>query len=146
MKIGNVTFTEEEWAEKQRLALIKSKKQDVKVGVLLLLILGMVVGFIYLTVDHFMAPTLGSDNSAYELSKITRGEKLVLNHLKDPSSARFSGVLPGKSALICGRVNSKNSFGGYTGAQGFVVNLIGEVYLQNSTDPDTFISLWNTKC
>ena len=42
--------------------------------------------------------------------------------LKDPSSAQFgrAWVVNVKGApMVCGTVNSKNSFGGYAGAQGF---------------------------
>lgn len=43
--------------------------------------------------------------------------------LKDPDSAQISGVRVGMSPngylLACGWVNSKNSFGGYTGKQPF---------------------------
>lgn len=51
-------------------------------------------------------------------------EEAVKRNLKDPGSAEFgtmSGKLTGeKSAIVCGSVNAKNSFGGYTGDRGFV--------------------------
>jgi hypothetical protein len=43
--------------------------------------------------------------------------------LKDPSSAKYEDVRAYRLAsgyVFCGRVNSKNSFGGYTGFQRFV--------------------------
>jgi hypothetical protein len=51
-------------------------------------------------------------------------EEAVKQTLKDPGSAEFgtmSGKLTGeKSAIVCGNVNAKNSFGGYTGDRSFV--------------------------
>jgi hypothetical protein len=49
--------------------------------------------------------------------------------LKDPDSARFGGmgsasyVRDEASMLVCGWVNGRNSFGGYTGSQPFMGNL-----------------------
>ncbi len=43
----------------------------------------------------------------------------IIPTLKDPDSARFSPPVasqqPDGSVLVCGSVNAKNSFGGYTG-------------------------------
>jgi hypothetical protein len=44
----------------------------------------------------------------------------VLSVLKDPDSARFADLHPGKSDAVCGTVNARNGFGGYTGARAFV--------------------------
>lgn len=47
----------------------------------------------------------------------------VRESLKDPDSARFGSMaaarLPGGGLFVCGFVNAKNSFGGYTGDQLF---------------------------
>jgi hypothetical protein len=57
-------------------------------------------------------------------------EKAVTARLKDPDSARFSGlrVVSGepdakgyRHVFVCGSVNAKNSFGGYGGDARFVV-------------------------
>jgi hypothetical protein len=54
--------------------------------------------------------------------------KFIISSLKDPDSAKFSDMKilkashsDGSFTFICGRVNAKNSFGGYTGFQDFVV-------------------------
>lgn len=48
-------------------------------------------------------------------------ENGVKRGLKDPESARFGSTAAGQSpdgfVVVCGYVNAKNSFGGYTGAQ-----------------------------
>lgn len=52
---------------------------------------------------------------------------VIVEMLKDPESARFSDVVgvervsaPG-SVVICGKVNAKNSYGGYVGSVPFMV-------------------------
>lgn len=50
-------------------------------------------------------------------------EREVKALLKDPESAQFTDVTfhqGGPVPVICGKVNSKNGFGGYGGPQGFV--------------------------
>lgn len=55
---------------------------------------------------------------------ISKGKDMVASALKDPKSATFSDVFmrvdkstnDTKSGYLCGLVNSKNSFGGYTGS------------------------------
>ena len=59
--------------------------------------------------------------------------------LKDPDSAKFSGLIgvrsiaaPPDKYSICGKVNAKNSYGGYTGFTRFAV-LDSSVILADST-------------
>lgn len=55
----------------------------------------------------------------------------VSARLKDPASARFSNVHyydGGPVEVVCGSVNSKNGFGGYTGDQTFIYS--GKAILQ----------------
>ncbi len=67
------------------------------------------------------------ENKAKEKQQIEENKEqlkqLVTEHLKDPSSATFRNLTltQGESGLaLCGEVNSKNSFGGYTGYSEFV--------------------------
>lgn len=76
--------------------------------------------------------------------------KIVKSRLKDPDSAKFeevtvyterlsfkSGTILISGGSICGRVNSKNSFGGYTGSKDFVASvLINGTTGAFNTDPD----------
>jgi hypothetical protein len=52
----------------------------------------------------------------------------VTKSLKDPESARFGAMIGGKSSkgtiTVCGYVNAKNSFGGYTGEKPFTGVLV----------------------
>ncbi len=51
-----------------------------------------------------------------------KARNAVLAALKDPDSAVFEGLYMGNSPaknVVCGFVNAKNSFGGYTGKKRF---------------------------
>lgn len=62
---------------------------------------------------------------------VSKGQEMVASTLKDEESARFAGVFMKESESIgdthygrlCGYVNSKNSFGGYTGDRRFSANV-----------------------
>ena len=66
---------------------------------------------------------------------IIQAENTVRTRLKDPDSARFAGVsLNEKTGSICGWVNAKNSWGGYTGMTEFVLIVpTGEFVLRPAT-------------
>jgi len=68
-----------------------------------------------------------SYNKTTDAKKIVwmdRGKSAAKEKLKDPSSAKFRNVYFHKGAkgipMTCGEVNSRNSFGGYSGYQKFV--------------------------
>jgi hypothetical protein len=56
-------------------------------------------------------------------AEIAKAKKNVVDNLKDPDSARFPGtfkkIRSGDDEVVCGRVNARNSFGGYTGGKTF---------------------------
>ena len=76
------------------------------------------------------------------------GKKAVESILKDPDSARFSMVAPSKIGgivVVCGNVNSKNSFGGYTGEQRFISGGKSDTtFLERSVSG--FDDLWTKYC
>jgi hypothetical protein len=54
---------------------------------------------------------------------LTRAQSATRSILKDPDSAQFSGLVAhqnGRDTVVCGFVNAKNGYGGYTGRQGFI--------------------------
>ena len=77
----------------------------------------------------------------------------VLKVLKDPDSAQFRDmtvVAPTKinknqTGIVCGEVNSKNSFGGYTGFHPFIV-ISAIPMVQGEDNYSTFRRLWNREC
>lgn len=55
----------------------------------------------------------------------------ITNMLKDPGSAQFQGVgLNAARTALCGRVNAKNSMGGYIGFSSFIVTTDGQIGIQ----------------
>lgn len=60
-------------------------------------------------------------------SETGRVEELVRSQLKDPDSAKFREITKkADGQYFCGEVNAKNSMGGYTGYQPFVVGPMNE--------------------
>ncbi len=79
----------------------------------------------------------------------------VRRGLKDPDSARFEGIIGGRSAkgdmIACGYVNSKNSFGGYVGMQpfgGMLTNVAGQQFtlIMIGSDQSARFALAATTC
>ena len=63
-------------------------------------------------------------------SNIGEKRKLVTSSLKDPSSSQFRNEIM-KSGWLCGEVNSKNSYGAYTGFTRFVALDSRDAYLEH---------------
>ncbi len=76
------------------------------------------------------------------------GKKAVKRLLKDPESAEFRNIdyinKDSGGGYICGEVNSKNSFGGYSGWQHFVSSGTKSAYLEEQVS--SFRSIWNEFC
>ena len=68
-------------------------------------------------------------------------KETILSMLKDPDSAKFGDVFVGRNGTMCGTVNSKNSFGGYTGAQVFTVDAEFVRIGDNGA-----VATWNKNC
>lgn len=73
----------------------------------------------------------------------------IRRKMKDPDSARFEGVFfsaSGVTPVACGRVNAKNSFGGYGGFQRFIAagDIIG--ILEEETAQGQFSKDWARLC
>lgn len=69
----------------------------------------------------------------------------VLARLKDPDSAKFGQIVARDSGIVCGYVNSKNSFGGYTGDKAFIYFTKKEVAVIQGEAKD-FEGVWNKQC
>jgi hypothetical protein len=80
-----------------------------------------------------------TDEAVYEAAK-----KAVIQQLKDPDSAKFGSlarqtkpnVRGEPTDIVCGAVNARNSFGGYSGMSGFVY-FVGDprVYFADGSGP-----------
>lgn len=73
-----------------------------------------------------------------EAALIARGQAEAKALLKDPESARFRNVHIGIDILgnkkVCGEINAKNAFGGYTGFTPFVFH--GRAAILSGTPQD----------
>lgn len=54
------------------------------------------------------------------MSYILGEQEKIKGRLKDPASAEFRNVFVSSSYAVCGEVNAKNSFGGYSGYVRFI--------------------------
>jgi hypothetical protein len=79
-------------------------------------------------ISHAVSATLTEDQSI-------KAKTLVADTLKDPESAKFKHLKAAEAVgmdgsvrvMVCGFVNGKNSYGGYTGYSAFTVVLTGFV-------------------
>ena len=73
-------------------------------------------------------------------------EQAVKARLKDPASATFRGQLVGRSGIPCGEVNSKNSFGGYSGFTRYAASGGGTVFFEEDLPSGEFQKVWDQLC
>lgn len=97
------------------------------------------------------APDTVADEQSKRAIWVARGQEAAKAKLKDPGSAQFRAVYfnRGKDGLpvTCGEVNSKNSFGGYSGHQKFISAGNPELtYLEEQMAAGDFAKVWNTLC
>lgn len=83
-----------------------------------------------------------------DAQEIGEAEYAVTQTLRDPGSASFQDVAvirnPG-SVAVCGAVNAKNGFGGYTGPARFMAR--NQVALVETADnAREFAKVWNRAC
>jgi hypothetical protein len=75
-----------------------------------------------------------------ELSERIQGN--VISKLRDPDSAQFRDlrlVRTDTMAYLCGQVNSRNAFGGYTGFQLFFASPISQVVTEENDNTGSVI-------
>jgi ribosomal protein L37E len=124
-----------------------------------LLLVSVTVLFLYLAFSDPVPTPAGSpgvqtNNNSGSKAKIDKSTLLVVGklavkkRLKDPDSAEFKDVFANVGeniSVACGYVNSKNSFGGYTGYQRFISNGLSEgTFLENEME-DVY-AVWNKLC
>ncbi len=88
--------------------------------------------------------------TAKEIAYIGKEIAAVKVRLKDPKSATFSGVYVSRTAgvpVVCGYVNSKNSFGGFSGAQKFISASAADIVVTEEDMADGEMpDLWRKVC
>lgn len=90
-----------------------------------------------------------------EFTAVTDTKALIQKQMRDPSSAVFEKVdgytdrkYKGQAVtVVCGAVNGKNGFGGYTGMRRFVRISELDILVFKADDYDKkFSALWNSLC
>jgi len=80
---------------------------------------------------------------------IDLGKKIVTGKLKDPESATFKNArvyYNGGATVVCGEVNSRNSFGGMAGFQRFVSAGSNATFLEEQMTRGTMNETWARFC
>jgi hypothetical protein len=112
----------------------------------LLLVLSIVV-FSWLQNDE-TAERDKDDESVNAAKYIYHHEQRIKDQLKDRDSAEFRGVYVSKASghpVVCGYVNAKNSFGGYSGFQRFISAGTIQVLASNMTQEE-MDKTWKLLC
>ncbi|MFV3402855.1 hypothetical protein ACNFIC_02720 [Pseudomonas sp. NY15463] len=88
-------------------------------------------------------PSEESKAAMQEIRMQRMAREFVSSGLKDPENAQFRN-----QRGMCGEVNSKNSFGAFTGFQGFIAGSKELVVLQRDSrlKPEEFSQLWSKFC
>ncbi len=90
------------------------------------------------------------DNPSKQIAWIGLSKDAVRSRLREPSSATFRNVIfhvyEGRMPMVCGEVNAKNGFGGYTGYQGFIASGDALVFLESELEAGEFVKSWNMIC
>lgn len=73
-------------------------------------------------------------------------EAAVRSKLKDPGSAQFQNQRVSTKGAACGEVNSKNSFGGYTGFTRYIFAGKDLTIFENDMAPGEFDVSWRQVC
>lgn len=105
------------------------------------------IGFLFYNCSGEKTPQQLKANS--DTVSIVQARDVVRGMLKEPGSADFTDERISTSGAYCARVNAKNSFGGFSGAQRVVViggmgAIEGDAGL--SGDAASFASLWSSAC
>jgi hypothetical protein len=80
---------------------------------------------------------LAKASGAKQVDDVAMAKRAVVRDLKDPMSALFGDVYRGRYAVVCGGVNAKNSYGGYTGMTAFVYEIEkDQATILNPNGPD----------
>lgn len=106
-----------------------------------------------------LAPTASADDRPYpnglvgakRTKVINEMRQLVRESLKDPESARFEqlGLFRGEdesSYSLCGLVNAKNSYGGYSGNTRFILTNGGNLWIETSEPRGAMSAMWPVWC
>lgn len=90
-----------------------------------------------------------SEQRPSDLDIQVAAEAWVRNKLKDPDSAKFSNVRISRKSghpVACGSVNSRNGFGGMSGAQRFISGGSSATFLEEEMADGDMEQVWARFC
>jgi hypothetical protein len=119
------------------------------------IVLALFIGWCSTRAPRPSGPTVAEVAATPRVSPETQirlAEAAVRAQLKDGESARFTDVRMGRmldattgAGAVCGRVNAKNEFGGYGGAQRFVA-ANEAAFLEEMVARDQWATVWAQFC
>ena len=81
---------------------------------------------------------------------VAQAQQSVKARLRDPDSVRWGEIYFSRGSLgapaVCGSVNSKNGFGGYSGEHQFISVNRQHTYFPEDVKPGEWPDLWNQLC
>lgn len=80
---------------------------------------------------------------------IVKSHDGIRARLKDPDSAEFRNsrfYSGGPSPAVCGEVNAKNGFGGFTGFERFIASGEDTAFVASDSTPSEFQTAWDQLC
>lgn len=84
--------------------------------------------------------------AAAERERIADAQRDVRLHLRDPQSAIFGNATVSKTDQVCGYVNARNGFGGFTGQKPYIAGWAKNAVLFSDENPTAFAQLWEKHC
>ena len=108
-------------------------------------------------IDQAIAKTIVKTNSSAfwmpiqsQQTLTTFADSIVRPRLREPASGQFSrlhGALTDQGNYLCGDVNAKNGFGGYSGPQRFAAAvsgpIAGQVFFEGPNQKNAFAKYWS---
>lgn len=80
---------------------------------------------------------------------IVKSHDGIRARMKDPDSAEFRNsrfYSGGPAPAVCGEVNAKNSFGGFTGFERFIASGEDTAFVASDSTPSEFQTAWDQLC
>jgi hypothetical protein len=90
---------------------------------------------------------VGKRHETIKPLSMREAKEILERDLRDPEATHYKDVFVSKTGDVCGRMNTKNAFGGYVGYVDFVVRAEGGAPLTLAdTSRWTFAGAWDKHC
>lgn len=124
--------------------LTPSSQLTLKQSLITICVFGLFFWFFWKDDNSKVQPEMSRADKEFYMTEASKDG--VRARLKDPKSAKFKDVyyMDHVTPVICGKVNSRNGFGGMSGFQHFLAR--GEVLVLFEKEADDFGDTWNKLC